>query len=154
MRAHKGRIFAISRHGLLPLAHRGFEPYPSFFQEIKDSTSMLEIFRAVRRHLDRAEAHGIDKRTVIDSLRPDTQALWLRLPDMEKRRFLRHVFRYWEIIRSRIPPESGAIIDAMQASGQLEVLAGRIRNIAETDGARRCTTPRVDGRPRRSRGRL
>jgi uncharacterized NAD(P)/FAD-binding protein YdhS len=72
---------------------------------------------------------------VIDSLRPDPQALWLRLPDVEKRRFLRHVFRYWEIIRSRIPPESGAIIDAMQGSGQLEVIAGRIRNIAETDGA-------------------
>ena len=78
---------------------------------------------------------GIDKRAVIDSLRPDTQTIWLGLAQNEKRRFLRHVFRYWEIIRSRIPPESAAIIDGMRASGQLEVLAGRILELAESEAA-------------------
>jgi uncharacterized NAD(P)/FAD-binding protein YdhS len=36
-RAHEGRIIAFSRRGLLPLAHRGFVPYESFFEEIKES---------------------------------------------------------------------------------------------------------------------
>jgi hypothetical protein len=73
----------------------------------------------------------IDKRVVVDSLRPDTQTIWLGLVEDEKRRFLRHLFRYWDIIRSRIPPESKAIIDAMRASGQLDVFAGLWRwNIA------------------------
>jgi uncharacterized NAD(P)/FAD-binding protein YdhS len=59
----------------------------------------------------------------------------LGLVEDEKRRFLRHLFRYWEIIRSRIPPESKAIVDAMCASGQLDVLAGRIRDLAESEAA-------------------
>lgn len=131
-RRHEGRIVAISRRGLLPLGHRRFDPYAPFFEEIKDSTSLLDIFRTVRRHLDEAAALGIDPRSVIDSLRPDTHALWLSLPTNEKRRFLRHVFRCWEVIRSRIPPESEAILDAMRASGQLEVVAGRVRDLVET----------------------
>jgi uncharacterized NAD(P)/FAD-binding protein YdhS len=131
-RSHTGRIVAISRRGLLPLVHTTFESYPSFFAEIKNSKHMLEILRVVRRHLDRAEAMGIDVRAVIDSLRPDTLSLWLGLPPDEKRRFLRHLFRYWEIIRSRIPPESEEIIETMQASGQLEIAAGRLRDLVDT----------------------
>jgi uncharacterized NAD(P)/FAD-binding protein YdhS len=134
-RAHEGRIIALSRRGLLPLEHRGFDPYGSFFEEIKESKTILSTFRIVCKHLDRAESMGIDKRAVIDSLRPDTQTIWLGLVEDEKRRFLRHLFRYWEIIRSRIPPESKAVIDAMRASGQLDVLAGRIRDLAESEAA-------------------
>lgn len=132
---HEGRVVAISRRGLLPLAHAGFEQYPSFFDEIKDSKRIIDICRGVRKHLERAEAMGIDRRAVIDSLRPDTQRLWQSLPAEEKGKFLRHLFRYWEIIRSRIPPESAAIIELMRASGQLEVIPGRIRDLVETEAA-------------------
>ncbi|HEX9617838.1 MAG TPA: hypothetical protein VGA03_10510 [Anaerolineales bacterium] len=82
---HAGRIIAFSRRGLLPMARAGFEQYPTFFDEIKNLRRILDIFRVVRKHLDRAEAMGIDKRAVIDSLRPDTQTLWLSLPNEEKR---------------------------------------------------------------------
>jgi uncharacterized NAD(P)/FAD-binding protein YdhS len=131
-RGHEGRIIALSRRGFLPLAHRGFERYESFFTELKESKTILGIFRIVRAHLDRAESMGCDPRAVIDSLRPDTQTIWLGLAEDEKRRFLRHLFRYWEIIRSRIPPQNEAILDAMRASGQLTILAGRIRRVVET----------------------
>jgi hypothetical protein len=50
-----------------------------------------------------------------------------------KRRFVRHVFRYWEIIRSRIPPQSASIIDALIAWGQLSIIAGRTRDLVETE---------------------
>jgi uncharacterized NAD(P)/FAD-binding protein YdhS len=132
-RAHQGRIVSLSRHGLLPMAHSVFDTYPSFYKELKGSKNVLEILRTVRRHLERAESMGIDRRAVIDSLRPNTQTIWLNLSDEEKRRFLRHLFRYWEIIRSRIPPDSEATIDAMRATGQLKILAGKIRYLVETD---------------------
>jgi len=132
-RGHRGQIFAISRKGWLPLAHRGFASYPSFFHEIKDSRSVLEICRVVRKHLEAAHAAGIDRRSVIDSLRPHTQTIWMGLPEQEKRRFVQHLYRSWEIIRSRIPPENESLIDAMRASGQLRVLAGRIYDLAETE---------------------
>jgi uncharacterized NAD(P)/FAD-binding protein YdhS len=135
MNGHKGQIVALSRRGLLPLAHAGFEQYPSFYDEIKDSHRVIDIFRTIRKHLKLAETMGIDTRAVIDSLRPDTQALWLGLPPVEKRKFLRHLFRYWEIIRSRIPPENEERIEKMRSSGQLQILAGTIHDMVETEAA-------------------
>ena len=88
------------------MAHTSFEVYPSFYNEIKNLKSILEIFRTIRKHFKMAEKKGIDRRAVFDSLRPDTQELWINLPEEEKIKFLRLLFRYWEIIRSRIPPES------------------------------------------------
>jgi uncharacterized NAD(P)/FAD-binding protein YdhS len=134
-RGHQGRILAVSRHGLLPLVHITFEPYPPFFDEIKDLKSIYGIFRVVRQHFDRAEAMGMDRRGVIDSLRPFTQTLWQNLPAQEQRKFLRGLFRYWEIIRSRIPPQSQAILEKMRSAGQLEVIAGQIRDLADSEAA-------------------
>jgi uncharacterized NAD(P)/FAD-binding protein YdhS len=131
-RAHAGRIVALSRHGALP-AHRRTAPYPSFFNEIAESRRLVDIFSKVRSHVQRARSIGIDASAVIDSLRPDTQTLWLGLPVEEKRRFLRHAFRHWEVIRSRIPPQSEAVIETMRASGQLEIVAGRVRDLVETE---------------------
>jgi uncharacterized NAD(P)/FAD-binding protein YdhS len=148
-RGHEGRIIAMSRRGVLPLPHRGFEAYPSFFEEIKDARKVLEIFRVVRRHLQDAESCGKDIRSVIDSLRPDTQALWFALPEGEKRRFVRHLFRYWEIIRSRLPPQTITLIETMRASSRLDIVAGRIRDLVETDsGLEVHYTPRGETRAR------
>jgi uncharacterized NAD(P)/FAD-binding protein YdhS len=135
MRNHKGNIVAISRHGYLPMTHKDFQVYGSFYEEIKDYKSLLDIFRIVRKHLARAEGMGIDTRAVIDSLRPDTQKIWMGFPPEEKLRFIRHVFRFWEIIRSRIPPESESIINLMISSGHLKILAGRIIDFAEKAGS-------------------
>lgn len=130
-RGHQGRMTAISRRGLLPMAHRRSDAYPSFSKEISGSESLLHIFSVVRKHLERAESMGIDQQAVIDSLRPDTQEIWYNLPESEKRRFLRHVFRYWERIRSRIPPESEKIIEKLCAEGQLSIVAGRIYDLVD-----------------------
>lgn len=134
-RGHTGRIVAISRHGLLPIAHGGFEPYPSFHDEITGSSGVRQMFKIVRKHVAVAHGLGLDERSVIDSLRADTQTLWLGLNGDEKLRFLRHLFRYWEIVRSRIPRRNAAILSAMRASGQLAIVAGRLRDLVETDGA-------------------
>ena len=130
---HRGRIVAISRHGILPLTHHGFESYPSFVGELTEPRTVRGLLRVVRTHLERAPLLGMDPRAVIDSLRADTPALWRSLPTDEKQRFLRHVFRHWEIIRARIPPASAEIIRKMRASGQLSFIAGRVRDLCETD---------------------
>jgi uncharacterized NAD(P)/FAD-binding protein YdhS len=132
---HEGPLTALSRRGLLPLAHRRHESYPSFFGEIRGSTSLLHVFRTVRQHLDRAARMGLEQQAVIDSLRPDTQELWAGFPEAEKCRFLRHVFRYWERIRSRIPPQSEEVIDKLHAAGQLRIVAGRVRDLVDTGKA-------------------
>ena len=126
---HTGKLITLSRHGVLPLSQKNVEPYPSFYNELQGLSSMLSVFQIVRKHLGIANEKGIDPRAVIDSLRPHTKAIWMQLPIEEKRRFLRHVFRYWEIIRSRIPPVSEEIIHKLLSSGQLEILTGRITDI-------------------------
>jgi uncharacterized NAD(P)/FAD-binding protein YdhS len=123
---HKGKLLAISRRGILPLSQKMVDPYPSFFNELQGHSRILPIFKIIRKHLDLALQNGLDARAVIDSLRPHTAAIWMQLPPVEKRRFLRHIFRYWEIIRSRIPPESDRIIRELRSSGQLKILSGKM----------------------------
>jgi uncharacterized NAD(P)/FAD-binding protein YdhS len=134
-RNHKGKITAISRHGYLPMVHKNFEVYDSFYEEIKKFKNVADIFSIIRKHIDNAEKKGIDIRAVIDSLRPVTQNIWLKLPAEEKNKFLRHLFRYWEIIRSRIPPESERIIKELFSSGQLNIIAGKITDFNEKPGS-------------------
>lgn len=126
---HKGRMISISRKGLFPLVQKKVEPYPSFYDELKDLHDILQVLRVVRKHISIAEEKGFDPRAVIDSLRPHTRNIWMSLHPEEKRRFLRHVFRYWEIIRSRIPPAIDEVINKMKTSGQFETLTGRITEI-------------------------
>lgn len=130
---HRGKMVGISRRGFLPLSQKKVDPYPSFFDELEGQSRMLPIFQIVKKHLQIASQKGVDSRAVIDSLRPHTPAIWMQLLPAEKKRFLRHVFRYWEIIRSRIPPESERIISELQSSGQLKILTGRITDIVPTE---------------------
>ena len=128
-RNHRGKMISLSRHGFLPLSQKKVEAYPSFFDELKGLTDILSVFSVVKKHLCLAGEKGYDARAVIDSLRPHTQMIWMNLPTAEKQRFLRHVFRYWEIIRSRIPPSSDELINKLKLSGQLKALTGRIISI-------------------------
>ncbi|MGW8315793.1 MAG: FAD/NAD(P)-binding protein [Bacteroidales bacterium] len=128
-RNHQGRLTAISRRGILPMEQKTVDPYPSFYNEIKDLTDVLPVFKIIRQHLRNAEKTGADPRAVIDSLRPHTVDIWMNFPPEEKKRFLRHLFRYWEIIRSRIPPDSDEIIRKLLHSGQLRILKGRLKRI-------------------------
>ncbi len=134
-RGHQGKITAISRRGLLPLAHRQHKEYPSFYEEIKESTNIFHIFKVVRKHAKRAAQMEIEEQAVIDSLRSHTQEIWSRLPDREKHRFMRHIFRYWERIRSRIPPENESVINELLNTGQLEIVAGHVDDMVDEDTA-------------------
>lgn len=132
-RKHKGKLIAISRRGILPMSQKMSDPYPSFFSELKDLKTILSVFQVVRKHLEIAQRNNLDPRSVIDSLRPHSTAIWMNFPLEEKKRFLRHLFRYWEVIRSRIPPASESIINELIGSGQLTILSGRITGIIPSD---------------------
>lgn len=126
---HRGKIYAFSTRGLLPATHELGFVYPSFADELKQTTRISEMLKIVRRHIDKAgEAHS-NWRGVIDSLRPHTQAIWLGLPTAEKSSFMQHLSRYWNVARHRLPPESAKLIDDLQTAGQLRILKGRLRNI-------------------------
>lgn len=125
---HQGNIFALSKHGLLPAVHAPAEPYPPFHDEMLAQEKVTDLLKTVRRHAAKAD----DWRAVIDSLRPVTQKIWGRLHPTEKRRFMRHLRRIWDVSRHRMPPECLEIVQKLQAAGQLHIGRGKIRNIEQT----------------------
>jgi uncharacterized NAD(P)/FAD-binding protein YdhS len=126
---HRGLINAISTRGLLPAVHKLGFTYPSFYDEIKDKKRVTDVLKSVRAHVKLADGDGSDWRAVINSLRPVTQELWLGLPLPEKKYFMQHLSRYWNVARHRMPPEAAQVIDELRGTGQLQILKGRLQNI-------------------------
>lgn len=136
---HAGRIIALSRHGLLPRAHRSPSRAPAHREpptDLKvagkwngDTRSLLRIIRqAVRDHAAKGAGGaglGGDWRDVITSLRPITAHLWRSMPHGERERFLSRLRSFWEVVRHRAAPESAAVIADLIAARQLTVRAGR-----------------------------
>ena len=125
---HRGRIAVLSRHGLMPLTHTAGRGPSAGIDEL------LALGVRERLHAIRARAHsdmreGKPWQWTMDGLRPHGQRLWRSLDDAERRRFLRHLQRYWDIHRHRIAPWVATRIDAIRASGQLTVHAGRVESI-------------------------
>lgn len=126
---HSGKIHAISTRGLLPAVHKLGHTYPSFADELRPMSQITDILKAVRRHIERAGEMGIDWRAVIDSLRPVTQEIWQNLPLSEKRYFMQHLSRYWNVARHRMPAEAADVIETLRSSGRLDIMKGRLKNV-------------------------
>lgn len=141
-----GKIIAISRGGLLPTAHAPVATWPTPHFTLAEETSLTALMMRVRDEVFAAAEQGVDWRAVIDSLRPITAQIWGRLPQAERRRFLRHARRYWDVHRHRLAPPHAAEIDSMRASGALDVRAGTIRGFKPTqDGVDITYRPRNTG---------
>jgi len=127
-RGHRGRLQAISRHGLVPQVHGPARPSRTRIGAI----GVRGLLRALRTEV----ARGGDWRAIFDGFRSSTQRIWQRLPPAERERFLRHLRAYWDVHRHRMAPRVGEAIAAMRASGQLSIRAGRIASFAlEPDSA-------------------
>ena len=127
---HRGPIHVLSRHGLMPLPHAA--PGPQHGPGVDDllPLGVRERWRVLRRRVDAAVAAGEPWQWSFDRLRHHGQALWRSLDDRQRRRFLRHAVRYWDIHRHRIAPRAAATLNALRARGQLRVVAGRLLSIA------------------------
>ncbi len=85
-------------------------------------------------------------RAAVDSLRPHSQRLWQALSQSEQRRFLRHARPWWDVHRHRIAPAIAAQLKELIASGRLEIVAGRTRDMTASDAGIEVTIDRRDGR--------
>ena len=122
------RMFALSRHGLLPRRHAAdVEPLPIGAM----TGGVSALLRAIRTL---ARTH--DWRMVVDGIRPQVQDIWRGWPEADRARFLRHLRAWWNVHRHRLAPEVAARIDHLTASGQLIVRAGRMLRLdANGEGA-------------------
>jgi uncharacterized NAD(P)/FAD-binding protein YdhS len=151
-----GPIHAVSRRGLFPQPHvpvaspaaapRPVPPRPAVPGAGATPGRARELVAALRAEVRLAVALGGDWRTVVDALRPRTQALWAALPEAERARLHRHALRYWEVHRHRMAPEVAERIERLRRSGRLRVTAGHVLSVTATSGGAAVTV-----RPRGAR---
>jgi len=131
-------VHCLSRRGLVPPRQTAFRP--DAFRGDGESVllgaapSLRRLVRAVRILAEEAERAGGDWREAITFVRNLAPTLWQRLPEAERRRFLRHVRVYWDVHRHRLPESTVEQVGRLRESGWLQVHGGRIERIVPGDG--------------------
>ncbi|MDB6060996.1 MAG: hypothetical protein JWM78_1099 [Verrucomicrobiaceae bacterium] len=131
-------IFALSRRGLTPLAHRGLSQEPhdvtlpaSLF---KSELQISAVLRQLRVLAKTAVVDGSNWRSLIGALRPHTPTMWQeKISDSERRRFLRHCLIYWDVHRHRLAPPVAASLQDLLLTKQLTINAGRLSHLYENE---------------------
>lgn len=126
-----GRILALSRRGLLPRPHPVSPPAPASMTA-RLQPRCTDLLRQVRGEAERSGWYA-----AVDSLRPETQAIWAAASLPERKRFLRHLRPWWDVHRHRIAPSIAERLHGLIAAGRLEIAAGRIVSVRSDDGAAR-----------------
>jgi uncharacterized NAD(P)/FAD-binding protein YdhS len=141
---HRGPIVALSRRGLLPQAHRRVDVAQITQTELPSPARLAPFLHWLRARARDEMQSGGDWRSVVDGLRPHVQAIWRAMPRRSRQRFLEHARPWWDIHRHRMAPEVEAKIRALQGSGQLRILSGRLLEVnAKRDGASVSIRPRA-----------
>ncbi len=133
-RCHRGRITVLSRHGLMPLAHAAAGRQAGGVDDLLH-VGMRTRMALLRQRARDAAGAGVPWQWTMDALRHYGQTLWRASDDAERRRFLRHAQRLWDIHRHRIAPDVAAVLEALRADGRLQVQAGRLTALCGDDAA-------------------
>jgi uncharacterized NAD(P)/FAD-binding protein YdhS len=139
------RIRAISRNGLLPRRHREELTQLRPFPLPAESGELAPVIAAVLDQIGRAGERGGDWRDVFDSMRPAVPTIWRGLRTAEKKKFLAGMQRVWDVHRFRMAPEIAAELEALLASGRVEIGAASLLAI-EPAGTGAKVTLRPAGR--------
>ena len=128
-KGHRGKVCLLSRSGLLPRPHAGggFMPYGNF--EGETLTTARRLLRQVRATITEAEDIGIPWQSVFDALRQQAQPLWRRLPKPERQKLLRHLRRWYDVHRYRMPPQASALLQDEIACGRVVTCMGELVSV-------------------------
>lgn len=138
----RGKATALSRRGLKPRAHGAGHDTP-----IPPTVALTGGALSARLAEGRRLAETGGWRCVMEGLRPLTADLWAAADAVTRARFLRHLRPWWDVHRHRLPPAIALTIEAMETSGRLEIVAGRIGRIEQTgDGVTVTWRPRDGAR--------
>ncbi|WP_447793391.1 FAD/NAD(P)-binding protein [Pseudomonas farris] len=123
-----GKIYLLSRRGLLPQPHRQHTKKPDLASLLWVNLTTVNptarnYFQEIRNQVSNS---SLDWRDIIGSLRSITPKLWMALPSIEKQRFLRHLQPYWDTHRHRVAPEIYTKIKEAIDNDSVKVIAGKI----------------------------
>jgi hydroxyacylglutathione hydrolase len=138
---HRGTVTGVSRHGMMPGRHEPYESLDVCAIAADAPATALEYLRAFRAAL----RNETDWRAVVDSLRENTNALWLALPREEQMRFRRHLQRRWDVVRHRMAPSIADEIERELGDGSFVLCGGRLESMTVEDGGAKVEVRTRDG---------
>jgi uncharacterized NAD(P)/FAD-binding protein YdhS len=125
---HQGKIYAVSRRGLLPLPHAEIkQPYQLTQADLPHNLLLLTKYLRTKSHLHNKE--GGDWRAIVNELRAHLPALWEKSSLLDKKRFIRHLLPYWNIHRHRVQPGILDLLHDLAAKQQFQLLGGRVLKV-------------------------
>ncbi|WP_217578830.1 FAD/NAD(P)-binding protein [Mesorhizobium sp. GbtcB19] len=125
-RGHRGRILAVSRHGLRSRGHpqvRG-EPFGDF--TATPAATALGLLENIRATLAAAETGGGNWQSVFDQLRLQGPVIWSALEKDQRTRLVRRLRAFWDVHRFRIAPQVEAVLDRRRAEGTFDNIAASL----------------------------
>lgn len=122
---HQGKIYVLSRHGLIPLPHTENQHKLDFNVEHLP-TKLDQLNKYFRLHTKTHMQNGGDWRSVMNGIRPHIGYLWNHFNLQDKKKFIRHVLPYWNVHRHRVHDELNDLLKDLSLKKQLSILAGRV----------------------------
>lgn len=123
-------VTAVSRRGLLPQHHRhaaGKHEATQGASSIWGAAATVRTqLRGLRQYCHQLAVEGRDWREAMAILRPITAELWLAYPELERKRFIRHVQPYWDTHRHRLAPQVHEQFSAALQAGTVQTRAARL----------------------------
>lgn len=122
----RGRIAAFSRRGLMPKPHSDLKAeMPEEFFKLEGT--LAQKMKALRANAKELEKNNAPWQSYFDFLRPHTADIWRSLSAVERKKFLRRLFTYWNIHRHRQPQESEAMLRKLEAEGRFAIHRAPVR---------------------------
>ncbi|MGB1036489.1 MAG: FAD/NAD(P)-binding protein, partial [Candidatus Puniceispirillales bacterium] len=130
---HKGRISLITPHATLPPSQSAWEhmDIPPFPDELTASA----FLRHMRSYLPDTDWTQSDWQSACEGIRTQLPDGWRRLPDHDRRRLMNRLGWLWSLIRYRASPQSITAVNAMQSSGQMQIIKDRVNRIISVHAA-------------------
>ncbi|WP_374970892.1 FAD/NAD(P)-binding protein [Terrabacter sp. BE26] len=156
-------VHAVSRHARLPEPHTEDQKLAAIPDIAEWGQTLAELRADVDRHVSGVVESTGDWRPAVDGLRHQVAALWGRLSEADRVRFLAEDAGAWNVARHRMPPASARVIARLRSSGRLQVTGGEVAaaeplpagglSVTLSDGTQRevgwvvnCTGPQSDVR--------
>ena len=96
------------------------------FPENLTASTFLRHIRTYLQTVTGLNLHGL---SAYEGLRVQLPDGWRRLPDRDKRRLMSRLGWLWSLIRYRASPQSITAVNAMQSSGQMQIIKDRVNSI-------------------------
>jgi uncharacterized NAD(P)/FAD-binding protein YdhS len=121
------RVDAVSRHGLLPLAHEDpWRPRHEAPAWDVETTTLRDV-------IDFARSFGDDWRRGLDSLRPITNQLWQAMDEASRQSFVGRLSRFWDVHRHRMAPGVARAFTSLVRAGRVRIHASAVEAVRRDD---------------------